>query len=87
MLNPHKTHRQQGIAATPGFTLAGALGDPVVTRQWLIAGLPYDAFSVESAIIVSKARRWPLMIGPQARGVGELRGPGCQLCTYARCQF
>ncbi|KAI8468854.1 MAG: dynein heavy chain 8 [Monoraphidium minutum] len=57
----------QGIPASPAFSLAAALGSPLATRGWLIAGLPNDAFSIENAIIVSKARRWPLMIDPQGQ--------------------
>ena len=44
-------------------------------RNWTIAGLPTDSVSVENGIIVSKARRWPLMIDPQGqvgRGGGGL---------------
>ena len=41
-------------------------------RNWIIAGLPTDIVSVENGIIVSKARRWPLMINPQ----GQVRGVG-----------
>jgi hypothetical protein len=41
------------------------LADPIRTRAWAIAGLPTDSVSIENAIIVSKARRWPLMIDPQ----------------------
>jgi dynein heavy chain len=37
-------------------------------RAWTIAGLPTDTVSVENAIIISKSRRWPLMIDPQVRG-------------------
>eukprot|EP00798_Chlamydomonas_sp_ICE-L_P022533 gene22533-29660_t len=36
-------------------------------RMWTIAGLPTDNVSVENGIIVSKARRWPLMIDPQGQ--------------------
>ena len=43
----------------------GTLGDPVKIRQWQIAGLPKDQFSVDNGIIVTNARRWPLMIDPQ----------------------
>ena len=45
----------------------GTLGDPVKIRQWQIAGLPKDQFSVDNGIIVTNARRWPLMIDPQVR--------------------
>ena len=41
------------------------LGEPVRIRDWQIAGLPVDAFSVDNGIIVSSTRRWPLMIDPQ----------------------
>ncbi|KXZ55711.1 DHC8 protein [Gonium pectorale] len=56
-----------GIPHTHRFSLAGALGDPVRTREWLIAGLPNDSFSIENGIIVAHARRWPLMIDPQGQ--------------------
>lgn len=36
-------------------------------RAWNIAGLPVDSFSVDNGIIVSKSRRWPLMIDPQGK--------------------
>ena len=41
------------------------MGQPVLTRDWVIDGLPNDGFSIENAIVMSKARRWPLMIDPQ----------------------
>ncbi|KAG2501733.1 hypothetical protein HYH03_000233 [Edaphochlamys debaryana] len=59
--------KEAGIPHTPKFTLAAALGDPVRTREWLIAGLPNDSFSIENAIVVAHARRWPLMIDPQGQ--------------------
>lgn len=38
-------------------------------RVWNIAGLPVDAYSIENAIIVDKARRWALMIDPQGNTI------------------
>ena len=49
--------------------LATVLGEPVKIRDWIISGLPNDSFSIDNAIIVSKARRWPLFIDPQVRNV------------------
>jgi hypothetical protein len=56
-----------GLARSPRFSLERALGQPVRTRQWLIAGLPNDSSSIENGIIVANARRWPLMIDPQGQ--------------------
>jgi hypothetical protein len=36
-------------------------------RQWQIAGLPKDPFSVDNGVIVTNGRRWPLMIDPQVK--------------------
>ncbi|KAK3267509.1 hypothetical protein CYMTET_23939 [Cymbomonas tetramitiformis] len=49
------------------FSLNTVLGNPVKVREWLIAGLPNDSFSVDNGIIVANARRWPLMIDPQGQ--------------------
>jgi hypothetical protein len=43
----------------------GVLGEPVTIRSWLLDGLPNDSLSIDNAIIISKTRRWPLMIDPQ----------------------
>ncbi|KAL2653916.1 hypothetical protein R1flu_022044 [Riccia fluitans] len=56
-----------GIPHTQGITLQGCLKDPVKMRAWNIAGLPSDSLSEDNGIIVSKARRWPLMIDPQVQ--------------------
>jgi dynein heavy chain len=56
---------QAKVPSTEGTNLIKTLQDPVKVREWTIAGLPTDNVSVENGIIVSKARRWPLMIDPQ----------------------
>ena len=50
-----------------GCNLISVLEDPVAVRQWRIDGLPADALSTENGIIISKARRWPLMIDPETQ--------------------
>ncbi|XP_034243583.1 dynein heavy chain 3, axonemal isoform X2 [Thrips palmi] len=59
--------KQLGIPCSEEFSLIDVLGDPVSIREWNIAGLPVDSFSVENGIIVTQARRWPLMIDPQGQ--------------------
>ena len=56
-----------GVPHTHGCDLRKTLEEPIKTRNWVIAGLPTDQVSVENAIIVSKSRRWPLMIDPQGQ--------------------
>ncbi|KAF5289736.1 hypothetical protein FQA39_LY03653 [Lamprigera yunnana] len=56
-----------GIPCAKKFSLVVTLGEPVVIRAWNIAGLPVDNFSIENAIIATRARRWPLMIDPQGQ--------------------
>eukprot|EP00842_Homolaphlyctis_polyrhiza_P003881 jgi/Hompol1/4494/HPOL_003652-RA len=59
--------RENSIPCSDAFSLTKVLGDPIKIRAWNIAGLPSDAFSIDNGIIVSNARRWPLMIDPQGQ--------------------
>lgn len=49
------------------FSLSTAIGDPLAIQQWHLQGLPKGAHSVDNAVIVAHAHRWPLMIDPQAQ--------------------
>lgn len=55
------------------FSLVSTLGDPIKIRSWQLAGLPVDTFSADNGIIVTNARRWPLMIDPQAQASKWIR--------------
>ncbi|XP_063446016.1 dynein axonemal heavy chain 3-like isoform X5 [Mytilus trossulus] len=63
----HKASIERNIPCSENFSLNATLGEPVKIRSWNIAGLPVDTFSVDNGIIVSKSRRWPLMIDPQGQ--------------------
>jgi len=56
-----------GIKVTQGVTMKKVMGEPVVMRQWGVAGLPSDNLSLENGIIMFGSRRWPLMIDPQTQ--------------------
>ena len=62
-----KHARSIGIDCDLQFSLTRSLGDPVVMRDWGIWGLPADNLSLENGILVSRGRRWPLMIDPQGQ--------------------
>lgn len=55
------------IPTSKNYNFNVTLGDPIAIRAWNIAGLPSDNFSIDNGIIVSNARRWPLMIDPQGQ--------------------
>jgi len=53
------------IPITSSMTIVSVLADPYEIRQWNANGLPRDQVSIENAILVTRGRRWPLMIDPQ----------------------
>ncbi|XP_074685677.1 dynein axonemal heavy chain 7 isoform X1 [Strix aluco] len=59
--------KTKDIPCSDDFSLTNILGEPVQIRAWNIAGLPSDMFSIDNGIIISNARRWPLMIDPQGQ--------------------
>ncbi|XP_040459651.1 dynein heavy chain 7, axonemal [Falco naumanni] len=59
--------KTKDIPCSDDFSLTNTLGDLVEIRAWNIAGLPSDMFSIDNGIIISNARRWPLMIDPQGQ--------------------
>lgn len=53
------------IKYSSNYSLSSVLIDSFELRSWNICGLPRDSVSTDSAIIVTRALRWPLMIDPQ----------------------
>ncbi|XP_074141707.1 dynein axonemal heavy chain 6 isoform X2 [Sminthopsis crassicaudata] len=53
------------IPISDDFSLINILGDSYEIRQWNTDGLPRDLVSTENGILVTRGRRWPLMIDPQ----------------------
>ena len=57
--------RERGIPTSDNASLIRTMGDPVAQREWVMYGLPSDAVSLDNAILVTRGKRWPLMIDPQ----------------------
>lgn len=57
--------QELAIPVSQNCTLRGTLASPVEVREWLLAGLPSDGTSIDSSILVTRGKRWPLMIDPQ----------------------
>ena len=55
------------IPCSEKYTLVYNMGDPVQIREWQNFGLPTDSVSTNSAVLVDKGKRWPLMIDPQGQ--------------------
>eukprot|EP00981_Chlorochromonas_danica_P005554 scaffold1129_cov164-Ochromonas_danica.AAC.19 len=64
------------VPHTSGSNIRTTLSDPVAIRQWTICGLPQDSHSVENGIIMSKGRRYPLLIDPQGQANRYIKNMG-----------
>ena len=60
--------KKLGIPSSAEFDFALFLADQSDVRDWNIQGLPADAFSTENGVVVTRGRRWPLLIDPQGQG-------------------
>ena len=56
---------EKEIPTSEDFSLVTTMGDPVVLRNWGIAGLPSDKVSCENGILARQAERYALCIDPQ----------------------
>ena len=57
--------KELDIPVSDDCTLRGTLASPVEVREWNIWGLPTDNVSIDNGILVTRGKRWPLMIDPQ----------------------
>uniref|UniRef100_A0A7S2SR52 AAA+ ATPase domain-containing protein n=1 Tax=Mucochytrium quahogii TaxID=96639 RepID=A0A7S2SR52_9STRA len=55
------------LPCSPECSLQFTMGNPVLLRSWQINGLPTDDVSADSALLVTRGKRWPLMIDPQGQ--------------------
>eukprot|EP00961_Rhodomonas_salina_P241031 3256813-Rhodomonas_salina.1 len=59
--------KEKEIPGSSDVSLEKVLGNPVQIRDWNLAGLPRDSLSTDNAIVMSRSRRWSLMIDPQGQ--------------------
>jgi dynein heavy chain len=59
--------QENNIPCGSSFDLKVTMGNPVEIREWNLQGLPADSVSVNNGVLVSRGKRWPLMIDPQAQ--------------------
>jgi dynein heavy chain len=79
-----------GIPVSPEFKLFDNLGDTALVRDWNIQGLPADSLSTENGILVTRSRRWPLMIDPQGqanRWIRSMEGNNLKVVKLTEPKF
>merc|ERR1711881_152242 len=62
-----KNLKTEGIPFTDGLDLTAMLTDSTQIGEWNLEGLPTDDLSIQNAIIVTKASRYPLLMDPQGQ--------------------
>ncbi|KAJ3125643.1 Dynein heavy chain 6, axonemal, partial [Physocladia obscura] len=82
--------REIGIPVSQNFNILDHLADPAVVRDWNIQGLPADQLSTENGILVTRGRRWPLMIDPQGqanRWIRAMEGTNLKIVKLSDSKF
>jgi len=60
---------KRGIPVSAELSIVSFLTDEGTVGDWAQQGLPSDELSIQNAIMVTRSRKWPLMIDPQGQGL------------------
>ena len=63
-----KDLQAKAIPVSADLTITKFLTDEAEIGEWNLQGLPIDELSVQNALIVTRATRYPLLIDPQGQG-------------------
>ena len=91
LLNQWIQHcKELQIPISEDFSMINVLADNFEIRQWNSDGLPRDTVSTENAVLVTRGRRWPLMIDPQEQVREQSRSqtqnqPHCRSLSVSQC--
>jgi dynein heavy chain len=78
------------IPVSANYSLVDNLAEQSQVRDWNIQGLPADSLSTENGILVTRGRRWPLMIDPQGQAnywIRNLEGPNLKVIKQSESKF
>lgn len=65
--------RSNDLPFSADYSLAKTFSDPTIIRNWQVDGLPADKISIESAIIINRSSRWPLIIDTQGQALNWIK--------------
>lgn len=65
--NWHRKCIEHQIHCSATYSLVESVAEAAAIREWTNCGVPVDNHSIENAIILTTAKRYPLVIDPQDR--------------------